>query len=75
MAKNTGRTTYSEKIKGARGNYGWDVRFDLTENEYLGITQFEGEVVKDRVVLSPAQVRELVEFVSGKKAVLKPKAA
>ena len=67
MAKNTGLTTYSEKIKGSPGNYGWEARFDLTDNEYLGITQFDGETVKDRVLLSPAQVKELVNFVSGKK--------
>lgn len=60
------KTTYSEKIKGNHGNYGWDVRFDLT-GEYLGITQFDSETVKDRVLLSPAQVRELVSFVSSKK--------
>lgn len=66
MAKD-GRTTYSDKIKGSRGNYGWEVRFDLTDNEYLGITQFDGETVNDRVLLSPAQVKELVSFVSGKK--------
>lgn len=68
MAKN-GLTTYSEKINGSRGNYGWEVRFDLTDNEYLGITQFDGETVKDRVLLSPAQVKELVSFVSGKKTI------
>lgn len=67
MAKNTGRTTYSEKIKGAPGNYNWQVRFDDTDG-FLGITQFDGEVVKDRVLLSPAQVMELLSFVRGKKA-------
>lgn len=61
-----GRTSYSEKIKGSPRNYGWTVRFDLT-NGCLGITQFEGETVKDRVLLSPAQVRELVNFTTGKK--------
>ncbi len=66
MARNDGRTTYSEKVKGARGNYGWLAMFDLTD-EYLGITQFEGEVAKDRVLLSPAQVKELLEFVDRQK--------
>lgn len=66
MARNNGRTTYSEKIKGARGNYGWLARFDIT-NGYLGITQFEGEKVNDRVLLSPAQVQELLDFISRKK--------
>ena len=65
MASN-GRTTYSEKVKGARGNYNWIVRFDLT-NGYLGITQFEGDTVKVRVLLSPAQVKELLEFIGSSK--------
>lgn len=65
MAK--GDTQYSERIKGARGNYGWQVRFDMT-NGYLGITQIDGEAVKDRVLLSPAQVQELLDFVGKKKA-------
>lgn len=63
----TGRTTYSEKIKGARGNYDWAVRFDLTDG-YLGVNQYEGEKLKERILLSPAQVRELLNFVTGKKA-------
>jgi hypothetical protein len=66
MARNNHVTTYSEKIKGNPGNYGWQVRFDLADG-YLGITQFDGETVKDRVLLSPAQIRELVNFTAGKK--------
>jgi len=66
MARNNHLTTYSEKIKGDPGNYGWQVRFDLTDG-YLGITQFDGEAVKDRVLLSPAQVRHLLAFVTEKK--------
>ena len=62
-----GRTYYSEKIRGAQGNYGWAVGFDITDG-YIGITQFDGETVKDRVLLSPAQARELVEFITGKKS-------
>lgn len=61
-----GITVYSERIKGSPRNYNWQVRFDLTDG-YLGISQIEGDQVKDRVLLSPAQVRELVEFVTGKK--------
>jgi hypothetical protein len=59
------RTRYSEKIKGDRGNFGWLARFDMTGG-HLGITQFEGDAVNDRVLLSPAQVQELLDFV-GKK--------
>jgi hypothetical protein len=66
MARTNSTTTYSEKVKGARGNYGWLARFDLTDG-YLGITQFEGEKVKDRVLLSPAQVQELLNFIGSKK--------
>jgi hypothetical protein len=62
-----GRTYYGEKIKGSPGNYGWQVRFDVT-NGYLGISQYDGEILKDRVLLSPAQVRQLVEFVAEKKS-------
>lgn len=61
-----GKTYYSEKIKGTRRNYDWAVGFDLTDG-FLGITQFDGETVKDRVLLSPAQVRELLNFATGKK--------
>lgn len=60
MAKK-GTTVYGEKIKGARGNYNWPVRFDVTDG-YLGVTQYDGDTVKDRVLLSPAQVRELLKF-------------
>lgn len=64
MAK--GDTQYSERIRGARGNFDWAARFDMTDG-YFGITQFEGEAVKDRVLLSPAQVLELLDFVGKKK--------
>lgn len=66
MASRRGQTTYSEKVNGIPGNYDWEVRFDLTDG-FLGITQYDGEAVKDRVLLSPGQVRELVNFISGKK--------
>ncbi len=55
-------TKYSDKIDGDRGNYGWPVRFDKTGRGYLGITQFDGETVKDRVLLSPKQVKALITF-------------
>ena len=62
MAK--GDTTYSKKFGGARGNHGWEAEFDLTDG-YLGITQLGDGRVKDRVLLSPGQVRALVAFVLG----------
>ena len=67
MARRRDITYYSEKIDGARGNYHWAVRLDIT-NGYLGITQFDGEAIKDRVLLSPTQVAELLEFVGAQKA-------
>lgn len=60
----TGDTVYSERISGERGNYGWSVRFDMTDTGFLGISQFDGEQVKDRVLLSPDQVSKLSRFVS-----------
>ena len=60
-----GTTYYSEQINGSRGNYNWPVRYDFTDG-YLGISQTEDGKVKDRVLLSPAQVKELMEFVQRK---------
>lgn len=62
-----GRTYYSEKIEGARGNYDWPARFDVTDG-YIGITQYDGEAVKDRVLLSPKQVKELLNFIGEQKS-------
>jgi hypothetical protein len=59
-------TRYSEKIEGDRGNYQWGARFDITGG-HLGITQFDGDAVKDRVLLWPKQVKELMAFVGRKK--------
>lgn len=60
-----GQTRYSDKIEGNRGNFNWSAKYDLT-NGYLGLTQAEGDEVKDRVLLSPAQVKELTEFIERK---------
>lgn len=56
-----GETKYSDKIPGDRGNYKWSVQLDLTDG-YLGITQFDGDEVKERVLLSPKQVEALLDF-------------
>ena len=61
------RTRYSEDIKGDQGNFNWSACFDLTGG-YLGISQSQGGELKDRVLLSPKQVEELVAFVQSKKA-------
>jgi hypothetical protein len=62
-----GRTYYSDVIEGASGNYNWPVTYDMSDG-YLGITQTEGGKVKDRVLLSPKQVKELIEFSQRKPA-------
>ena len=62
----TGCTRYSDEIPGARGNYKWPARFDLTDG-FLGISQSENGKVKDRVLLSPQQVQEMIAFVGGRK--------
>lgn len=56
---------YSEMIKGDRGNHECPARFDLTGG-YLGITQIGDGQVKDRVLLSPNQVKELTDFIGRK---------
>lgn len=60
-----GDITYSEEIPGTRGNFNWTTTFDLTDG-YVGITQKEADgTVKDRVLLSPHQARELTAFING----------
>jgi len=54
-------TRYSEKISGTERNWVGDVRFDHTDG-YLGITQFNESL--DRVLLSPHQVKGLLEFLN-----------
>ena len=55
------KTVYSEKIEGTSGNYAWPVKFDFTDG-FVGIDQYkDGDT--DRVLLSPAQGRELIAFV------------
>jgi len=61
MAK--GRIYYSDKIDGDEGNYRWAVTYDRSDG-YIGITQTEDGNVKDRVLLSPAQVKKLTEFIA-----------
>jgi hypothetical protein len=56
-------TKYSDMIPGDSRNYEWAVRFDI-HARYLGITQFEGASVKERVLLSPDQVAALMRFLS-----------
>ena len=69
MARLTGRTYYSEKIKVTPRNYGWAVSFDITDG-YFGITQYDddGKKIKDRILLSPAQFKELVDFAGIKRS-------
>lgn len=55
-----GETAYSEKIAGATGNYDWPVEFDATDG-FVGISQHTHKGI-DRVLLSPAQLDELIAF-------------
>jgi hypothetical protein len=65
-----GITIYSDNIPGNEGNYQWAVRFDKTRPErhthepgYIGITQFDEDgKLKERVLLSPAQMKALISF-------------
>jgi hypothetical protein len=60
-------TFYSDLVPGERGNYRWPARFDVSDG-YLGINSYYGPeettegALKDRVLLSPKQVRALIEF-------------
>lgn len=71
MGTPTGRgtTRYSDKVPGAEGNYRHAARFDVT-NGYIGITQWTDASV-ERVLLSPAQMRALVAFVTRKRSTKK----
>lgn len=57
-----GITRYSDEIKGERRNYDWPVRYDMTDG-FLRIVQKDGDRVKDCILLSPKQVKELGAFV------------
>ncbi len=57
-----GVTTYGKEIRGARGNYYWSVRFDAIDG-FIGICQYENGDLKDRILLSPKQVDELMAFI------------
>ena len=57
-------TKYSDKIIGDRGNHKQDIRLDITGRGYLGITQFDGDRIVNRALLSPAQVKALQSFVA-----------
>jgi len=58
------RADYSDTFNGERGNYHWPVRFDMSGTGYLGVTQFTANgSPKERVLLSPRQVKALLAFV------------
>jgi hypothetical protein len=67
MSKIKDATVYSELIYGARCNYYWPVRFDMSQRGCVGITQVEkkdNSAKSDRILMSPAQVKELIKFVT-----------
>ena len=61
--RETGITHYSDPIAGERSNHNWGVRYDWTDG-ILGVTQRDDNgAFKDRVLLSPTQVRALLAFI------------
>jgi hypothetical protein len=57
-----GMTKYSATVPGTARNYNWPIRFDKTDG-FVGITQLETDGrIKDRVLLSPKQITELLLF-------------
>lgn len=54
-------TVYSDRVQGDVGNFDWTVRFDVTDG-YVGISQW-GDSGCERILLSPAQMKALFEFV------------
>lgn len=60
-----GEIDYSDKVKGDRGNFDQSVKFDKQDG-YIGITQYEGDSVRDRVLLSPKQFEALRRFAKAK---------
>jgi hypothetical protein len=61
-----GEFRYSGKIPGNARNHRFAQRFDINYDGYLGIQQFDGAKVADRVLLSPAQVKALLAFLKKK---------
>ena len=56
-----GEIEYSDKVKGDARNFDQAVKFDKQEG-YIGITQYDGDSVRDRVLLSPKQFEALKRF-------------
>lgn len=54
-------TRYSAVVPGTARNHGRPARYDITRSGTLGISQ-----LSERVLLSPAQVRELLRFLGVK---------
>jgi hypothetical protein len=61
--KETGLTYYSETIEGHSRNFDLGARFDMSDG-FLGISQKEGDKWTERVLLSPAQVQALQNFIA-----------
>lgn len=54
-------TYYSDDWIGDRGNYDWSVNADWCRG-YIGVNQKKDDGTMERVLLSPRQTRELVEW-------------
>lgn len=56
-----GEIEYSDKVQGDAQNFNQSVKFDKQEG-YIGIIQYDGDAVRDRVLLSPKQLKALISF-------------
>lgn len=54
-------TEYSKIIKGNKGNYYLSVRFDYTTGGYVGISQFNENLI-ERILLNKNQIDGLIRF-------------
>lgn len=58
---------YSLEIEGDKRNFNWSARFDY-HGGYVGIGQEHEVNVFERVLLSPNQVKALIQFISNPNA-------
>lgn len=67
--KETGRTYYSERFDGNDRNYHLTLELDYTDG-FLGLSQTEegSSHVRDRILLSPQQVKLMLAFIANPKA-------
>jgi hypothetical protein len=65
-----GKTRWSEQVPGDVGNYDWPAQFAVTDG-YVNVYQKKPDGSgTESVLLSPAQVRELVKFLRVRRPVV-----